>query len=172
MKIEKICKNNEIIKIKYIETSVKIYKSSFPNHFTFNSLNINKNKNNLYKELARLSQYRHSYKTIYFHLYKGGDLFIVCFILLCLCGKREKWMRKNSKVIDTNYYHENDITMKKTLSSLRVDEKTITNMQMAIKKHNEKNIVFLNLNGFRRLSYELLSQLILQDKEIPIKLHS
>jgi len=40
MKIEKICKNNEIIKIKYIDTSVKIYKSSFPNHFTFTPLKI------------------------------------------------------------------------------------------------------------------------------------
>ena len=61
--------------------------------------------------------------------------------------------------------------MKKTLSSLRVDLKIISNMKMAIEKFNQKSIIPLTENQFRRLAYELLSQLILQDKEIPVKLY-
>ena len=60
--------------------------------------------------------------------------------------------------------------MKKTLSSLKVEEKTIENIKQAIKKYNKNNLVELTESEFRRLSYELLSQLILQDKEIPVKL--
>ena len=60
--------------------------------------------------------------------------------------------------------------MKKTLSSLKVDERTIDNMGMAIKKYNEDNLMPLNKNEFRRLAYEILSQIILQDKELPVKL--
>ena len=60
--------------------------------------------------------------------------------------------------------------MKKTLSSLRVEESTIENIKQAIKKYNEQNLVSLTENEFRRLSYELLSQMILQNMKIPIKL--
>lgn len=60
--------------------------------------------------------------------------------------------------------------MKKTLSSLKVEEKTIENIKQAIKKYNKKNLVELTENEFRRLAYELLSQIILQDKELPIRL--
>jgi len=59
---------------------------------------------------------------------------------------------------------------KKTLSSLKVDERTINNMKRAIEKYNEENLMPLNENEFRRLSYELLAQIILQNKELPIKL--
>lgn len=61
--------------------------------------------------------------------------------------------------------------MKKTLSSLKVSEKTIGNMKQAIEEYNEKNLVPLSQNEFRRLSYEILAQLILQDKELPVKLN-
>ena len=62
--------------------------------------------------------------------------------------------------------------MKKTLSSLKVEERTIANMKSAIKKYNEeeKNLMPLNENEFRRLAYEILAQLILQGKNIPVKL--
>ncbi len=62
--------------------------------------------------------------------------------------------------------------MKKTLPTLRVEEKTIQNMKSAIDKHNKGNLVKLSMQEFRRLSYELLSQIILQDKikELPVKL--
>jgi len=59
---------------------------------------------------------------------------------------------------------------KKTLSSLKVSEQTILNIKSAIKKYNENNLMPLNENEFRRLSYEVLSQLILQNKPIPVKL--
>ena len=59
--------------------------------------------------------------------------------------------------------------MKKTLGSLKVDDITITNMKSAIKKYNLKNIFPVSEAEFRRLGIELLSQLILQDIEIPIR---
>ena len=114
MKVEKICKNNEIIKVKYIDTSITIYNSSLNNDFIFNSLDIETNKKNIYEELDRLIKYRDDYKTINLYLYEGGDIIISCFILLILCGKRKKWM-KNIKIIDTNYCHIDNITSKKSL---------------------------------------------------------
>lgn len=58
----------------------------------------------------------------------------------------------------------------KTISAIRIKEKTLDNMKQAIKKYNNKNLFEISQADFRRLSIELLSQLILQDKEIPIKL--
>lgn len=62
--------------------------------------------------------------------------------------------------------------MKKTIGSLRVEEATLNNMHQAIKKYNLdiNNLMTLSINEFRRLAYELLSQMILQNKPIPIKL--
>ena len=60
--------------------------------------------------------------------------------------------------------------MKKNLGSLRVEEQTIENMKQAIKKYNETNIMPFDEAEFRRLAIELLAQIILQDKPIPIKL--
>lgn len=59
--------------------------------------------------------------------------------------------------------------MKKSLPSVRVNEKTIENMNSAIKKYNDGHAFQISLGEFRRLSYELLSRLILEGKEIPIK---
>ena len=58
----------------------------------------------------------------------------------------------------------------KTLSSLRVKAETIDNMKSAIKKYNEKNVFAISEAEFRRLSLELLSQLILQEKPLPVKI--
>lgn len=58
----------------------------------------------------------------------------------------------------------------KSLSSLRIGEKTFDNIDMAIEKYNENNLMPMSKNEFRRLANELLAQLILQDKEVPIKL--
>ena len=60
--------------------------------------------------------------------------------------------------------------MKKTMSSVRVDERTISNMKAAIEKYNKDNLIVMSLNEFRRLSYETFAQLILQNKELPVKL--
>ena len=57
-----------------------------------------------------------------------------------------------------------------TLNPLRVSNQTLSNMKSAIKKYNSKNFVKLSEAEFRRLSYELLSQLILQEKNIPLDL--
>jgi len=59
---------------------------------------------------------------------------------------------------------------KTTIGSIRVEERTLVNMKSAIIKYNEKNMFAITEAEFRRLSYILLSQLILQDKTIPIKL--
>ena len=60
--------------------------------------------------------------------------------------------------------------MKKTLPSIRVEELTHENIRSAIEKYNDKNMVALTEQEFRRLAYQLLAQLILQDKPLPIKL--
>ena len=60
--------------------------------------------------------------------------------------------------------------MKKTLSSLKVDERTIENMKQALKKLNRESLVELSENDFRRFAYEVTTQLILQDKNIPVKI--
>jgi len=57
-----------------------------------------------------------------------------------------------------------------SLPSIKLKESTKENMDSAIKKYNKTSLVQLSQQEFRRLSYELLSQMILQDFEIPIKL--
>lgn len=59
---------------------------------------------------------------------------------------------------------------KKTLPSIRISEETYSNIESAIRKYNENSLLELSIQEFRRLSYELLSQMILQDKELPVKL--
>lgn len=67
---------------------------------------------------------------------------------------------------------KNTKTLTKTLQSLRISQETHSNIEASIKKYNEKFLAKLSKQGFRRLAYELLSQIILQDKieEIPVKL--
>jgi len=60
--------------------------------------------------------------------------------------------------------------MKQTLPSLRVEAQTISRMNSAIDKYNHTSFVKLSIQEFRRLSYETLSQLILQDKPLPFDL--
>lgn len=54
---------------------------------------------------------------------------------------------------------------KATLPNLRLAEETVSNMKAAIEKHNENSILNLTVQEFRRLSIELLSQSILQDRK-------
>jgi hypothetical protein len=60
--------------------------------------------------------------------------------------------------------------MKKTLGTIRADPKTIQNMKSAVQKYNSENIFPVSEADFIRMSIELLSQLILQDKELPVKI--
>jgi len=60
--------------------------------------------------------------------------------------------------------------MKKTLPSIKLKEKVLANMKSALKKHNEENIAEINMQEFRRLSYEFFSRIILLDVKLPIKL--
>lgn len=73
-------------------------------------------------------------------------------------------MQKNTKTRNR--------VLEKTLQSLRISQETHSNIEASIKKYNEKNLAKLSKQAFRRLAYELLSQIILQDKieEIPVKL--
>lgn len=61
---------------------------------------------------------------------------------------------------------------KQTLPAIKILEVTKQNIEAAIKKYNDnpKNNLFLTIQDFRRMAYELLSQSILQGKEIPVKL--
>ena len=60
--------------------------------------------------------------------------------------------------------------MKKTLPSIRLEEKTITNMKSAVRKYNKRSLVEISFAEYRRLCYEVLSQMILRDFDIPIKI--
>ncbi|HUW43797.1 MAG TPA: hypothetical protein VMV95_02470 [Bacillota bacterium] len=60
--------------------------------------------------------------------------------------------------------------MKKTLSSIKVDETTISNMKKSLEKLNKESIVEMSENDFRRYCYEVTTQLILQNKQIPLKI--
>ncbi len=58
----------------------------------------------------------------------------------------------------------------KTLPSIKVSEQHLDNMKSAIDKFNETSLIVLSLQEFRRMSYNLFSQMILQDLKIPIEL--
>lgn len=58
----------------------------------------------------------------------------------------------------------------KSLPPIRITIKTFQNMKFAIEKYNQKNLVQLSEAEFRRIAYNLLAQLILKGKELPIEL--
>jgi len=58
----------------------------------------------------------------------------------------------------------------KTLGSIRMTSQDIASMNKAIKMFNQSNDVFeISLQGYRRWCYRLLTQLILNGKDIPVK---
>jgi len=90
-------KNGNVVKnlpIKYF-ASPKTIKSN-GNVFYFNSFTIAENEKYLQAELFRLVIDRDKYDTLHFHVEGnyGGDLIPVHFILMALCGQKEKWMTK------------------------------------------------------------------------------
>ena len=60
--------------------------------------------------------------------------------------------------------------MKKTLPSIRIEESTESKMQRAISKLNEKSLIKIQMQHYRRLSYEVFSKMVLEGKEIPVDL--
>lgn len=59
----------------------------------------------------------------------------------------------------------------KTIGSLRLDVETIERMKQAIQKYNQSpsTLTLMNEAAFRRLAIEVLAQLILSGKPLPIK---
>lgn len=57
----------------------------------------------------------------------------------------------------------------KTLPCIRIEEDEFKNIERAVEKFNSNSIVEMNLQGFRRFSYRLLSQMILTGQEIPMQ---
>jgi hypothetical protein len=60
----------------------------------------------------------------------------------------------------------------KTLGSLKISESTYQNMLRAIEKYNNENLFKVNQAQFRRMALMILSQMILENQKIPIKLQS
>lgn len=58
--------------------------------------------------------------------------------------------------------------MKKTIPSLRVDERTLSNLDAAVIKYNKKNLFKITRSDLIRLGLEIVSQLILKDQELPV----
>jgi len=56
----------------------------------------------------------------------------------------------------------------KTLPSIRITDDTIESIQLAISKLNEKSIIPITLQEYRRVCYLFTSQSILEGKEIKI----
>jgi len=57
----------------------------------------------------------------------------------------------------------------KSIGSLKLQEQTLNNMKRSIEKYNKENTFSVSEADFRRMALELLSQLILQDKPLPLK---
>ena len=57
-----------------------------------------------------------------------------------------------------------------SLPSIRISDSTKLNIDRAVKKFNQTSLVKLSCQQFRRLSYTLLSQMIIQDFDIPIQI--
>lgn len=62
--------------------------------------------------------------------------------------------------------------MKKTLPSLRVETEDTKNIEAAIKKFNKNSVLEMSMQGFRRLAYKILAQMILSGDKIPISFKS
>jgi hypothetical protein len=60
----------------------------------------------------------------------------------------------------------------KSLGSIKISESTYQNMLRAIEKYNNENLFKVNQAQFRRMALMLLSQMILENQKIPIKLQS
>lgn len=60
--------------------------------------------------------------------------------------------------------HEINRNLIRILKGIRVSERTFSQMEAAIRKHNEKSFFKINKRMFRRLAYEVLAQLILTDQ--------
>ena len=58
----------------------------------------------------------------------------------------------------------------KTFPSLRISSATETRVVSALKKLNDSSPVEISLQDFRRISYNFLAQMILNDKQLPFKL--
>lgn len=54
--------------------------------------------------------------------------------------------------------------MDKSLPSIKIKEVTYENIDRAIEKYNDANVFQISKQEFRRMSYTLLSQLILTDQ--------
>jgi len=58
----------------------------------------------------------------------------------------------------------------KKFPSLRISSATETRVVSALKKLNDSSPVEISLQDFRRISYNFLAQMILNDKQLPFKL--
>ncbi len=58
----------------------------------------------------------------------------------------------------------------KTLPSIRISEQTRSNIDRAVEKYNETSLQEITTQEFRRIAYELLSQMILTGQKIPLKI--
>jgi len=55
--------------------------------------------------------------------------------------------------------------MKKTLSPIRINENVNAKIEAALKKHNKENMFKISLQEFRKMSYVVFADIILQGKE-------
>jgi hypothetical protein len=120
LQIERVCRGGHSIVPPFVKIPSPIQNSHAANHFTFPTLDISTDAASISKELHRLVQTRDRHSTLHFHIHDGGDLTVVHLLLRCLCGTKEPWM-KRSVLYDSQRYHEDNATHKRTLQPIEYD---------------------------------------------------
>jgi len=120
LQIERVCRGGHSIIPPFVKIPSPIQNSHASNHFTFPTLDISTDAASISKELHRLVQTRDRHSTLHFHIHEGGDLTVVHLLLRCLCGTKEPWM-KRSVLYDSQRYHEDNATHKRTLQPIEYD---------------------------------------------------
>jgi hypothetical protein len=94
------------------------------NHFYFSSMNFYSSGPSIAAELSRLFQYRDTFKEIHIHLNNnlGGQVETGSYIMRCLCGGREDWMKSQTSV-------SSDIHSSRVVKNLWVDDEVMAYMK-------------------------------------------
>ncbi len=122
------------------------------NHFLLSSMIVmGDNGGQITAELQRLLAKRDDYDEIHFHLNNngGGHTFALGFILLCLCGGREQWMKPSSiKRNRLNSTHTFDMWTNDYYDGMGFSLADIYNLNQYKKKYKGRVYVYMSHNNY------------------------
>jgi len=145
----------KIIDINYTENpsyKINLYNNSIikinqnNNHFYFNDF-YDTGFKQIKKELDRLIKFRDTYDNIHFHLDNniGGSLVPAHFILRCLTGKKEKWMKNIKKVLQNKMIYEWDCWKEEDIDN-NIDIKNINLNQLPNYNTKYKGNIYIHMS--------------------------